>query len=280
MCGCAESQDRRGYVGAVVSTRARALSATSDSVERRRANDAAAPRSACVLSALLVSHELSAGCLSRRHSSQLRFSIVFLSNVEGLYTTLEDKIAAMQILFDVRSAPVEVLDWLAGWFGVALDPSWDEARRRMFISHAIDFFQYRGTIRGLTMALHLALDDCADENIFNQSVALQISVEPIRIVERYLTRTLPGVIFGDPSEATGPRAGVLTSSWQPAQGRANLNQRYAEVLGRPRSSALQFPCRRRSGKRDLETVFQRRSGSFPRQLPNTQRGKLFCKVDT
>ena len=162
----------------------------------------------------------------------------FLANVEGMYTTIEDKIAAMQILFDVRSAPVEVLDWLAGWFGVALDPSWDEARRRMFISHATDFFQYRGTIRGLTMALHLALDECADENIFKACCTAN-QREPIRIVERYLTRTLPGVIFGDPSEATGPRAGVLTSSWQPAQGRANLNQRYAQATGA--SGIAQYP---------------------------------------
>ncbi|HSK62846.1 MAG TPA: phage tail protein, partial [Pyrinomonadaceae bacterium] len=176
----------------------------------------------------------------------------FLSNVEGMYTTLEDKIAAMQILFDVRSAPAEVLDWLAGWFGVALDPSWDEARRRMFIAHAIDFFQYRGTIRGLTMALHLALDECADENIFKACCTAN-QREPIRIVERYLTRTLPGVIFGDPSEATGPRAGALTSSWVPAQGRANLNQRYAEVVGQtPGAAVVEFPLIAPTNEADSE----------------------------
>lgn len=165
----------------------------------------------------------------------------FLANVEGMYTTLEDKIAAMQILFDVRSAPAEVLDWLASWFGVALDPSWDEARRRMFIAHAMEFFQYRGTIRGLTMALHLALDECANENIFTACCTAN-QREPIRIVERYLTRTLPGVIFGDPSQATGPRAGVLTPSWQPQQGRANLNQRYAEAIGpTPGVAIVQYP---------------------------------------
>lgn len=152
----------------------------------------------------------------------------FLSNVEGLYTTLEDKIAAAQILFDVRSAPREVLDWLAGWFGVALDPSWDEARRRMFIAHAMEFFQYRGTIRGLTMALHLALDKCADENIFGEGSKRP---EEIRVVERYRTRTLPGVIFGDSTQATGLRAVEVAASWRPDQGRANLNQRYATATG-------------------------------------------------
>jgi phage tail-like protein len=166
----------------------------------------------------------------------------FLSNVEGLYTTLEDKIAAAQILFDVRSAPPDVLDWLAGWFGVALDPSWDEARRRMFITHAMDFFQYRGTIRGLTMALHLALDKCADENIFSQDNTKK-RIEPIRIVERYRTRTLPGVIFGDTTQATGLRDVAVSTTWSPEQGRANLNERYLTALGPDADGAatIQYP---------------------------------------
>ena len=164
----------------------------------------------------------------------------FLSNVEGMFTSLEDKIAATQVLFDVRSAPRDVLDWLGGWFGVALDPSWDEARRRMFITHAMDFFQYRGTIRGLTMALHLALDKCADESIFIQNGEGK-RPEEIRIVERYRTRTLPGVIFGDTSQATGLRAVNVEPSWRPEQGRANLLERYITALGPDATAPTQYP---------------------------------------
>ncbi|HKO99543.1 MAG TPA: phage tail protein [Pyrinomonadaceae bacterium] len=149
----------------------------------------------------------------------------YLSNIEGFYTTLEDKVAAMQVLFDVRSAPAEVLDWLASWLGVALDPAWDEERRRIFIKHAMEFFQYRGTIKGLTMALQLALDPCADESIFEASTSKRRK-QDIRIVERYLTRMTPGVVFGDPTELSGPRLVQPGERWLPGHGRTNLNQRY------------------------------------------------------
>jgi phage tail-like protein len=172
----------------------------------------------------------------------------YLANVEGMYTGLEDKIATVQALFDVRSAPTEVLDWLANWFGVALDPTWDEARRRMFIRHAIDFFQYRGTRRGLTIALHLALDACADETIFQTFTATgsrgnRATAQEIRIVEKYLTLTTPGVVFGDTSEATGPRVLTVGTKWEPSQGRENLNQRYASSIdaGERTSVLVQYP---------------------------------------
>src|SRR5436190_8300234 len=158
----------------------------------------------------------------------------FLANVEGLYTTLEDKIATTQVLFDVRSAPRDVLDWLAGWFGIALDPSWDEPKRRLLIKHAMDFFQYRGTIRGLMMALHLALDSCVDETIFSDP---RRQNETIRIVERYLTRKTPAIALGDPTEQSGLRTVTPALVWQPAQGGANLRQRYSAFIDPASSSA-------------------------------------------
>jgi len=153
----------------------------------------------------------------------------FLANFEGFYTTIEDKIAAVQMLFDVRSAPPDALDWLSNWFGVALDPAWTEDKRRLFISHAVDFFQYRGTARGLRIALRLVIDSCADESIFDAQTSEEKARDPIRIVERFLTRRTPEIIPSDfVEEENLPRLTQETSRWTPKQGADALHQRYRE----------------------------------------------------
>ncbi len=155
----------------------------------------------------------------------------FLSNFEGLFTSLEDKVAAAQMLFDVRSAPTEALDWLAGWFGLALDPAWDDARRRLFIKHAPTFFQARGTVRGLRWALRLALDDCPSDEIFDESCPTRARAGGIRIVERYRTRQTPGVVLGDPTGGAQKGYKPGATRWRPEQGRNALNALYREFLG-------------------------------------------------
>lgn len=164
----------------------------------------------------------------------------FLANFEGFYTTIEERIAAAQMLFDVRSAPTDALDWLANWFGVALDPAWTEEKRRLFISHAVEFFQYRGTLRGLRIALRLVLDSCADETIFDFQTSEQKRRDPIRIVERYLTRQTPELIPADSAEEQNlPRITRQTDKWQPKQGADVLHQRYREKF--ENKPDLKFP---------------------------------------
>ena len=163
----------------------------------------------------------------------------FLANPEGTLTTLEDKIASVQMLFDPASAPAQELDWLAQWFGIALDPQWDDRRRRLFLKNGMKFFQYRGTVRGLQMALNLVLDGCADASVFADMPAAK-RPQSIRIVERFRMRTMPGVLVGDPSAGLLP-ARTATARWRPDQGGFALhqlfNQKRDEVLDKQDSAA-------------------------------------------
>ena len=172
----------------------------------------------------------------------------FLANLEGLYTSLEDKIAAVQVLFDVRSAPADALEWLAGWYGVALDPVWDETKRRLFIKHAMFFFQYRGTMHGLELALRLVSDECVEDEAFTEAAAAAAASSgaySIRVVERYRTRRVPGVVFGDPTGANAPRLVEPQGRWQPSQGSEALHALYRESLGLAAGEV--YPVKRPAG---------------------------------
>ncbi len=152
----------------------------------------------------------------------------FLANIEGVYTTLEGKIEQVQTLFDVRTTTAEYLDWLAGWFGVALDPGWNERRRRLFLSHAFELFNQRGTLAGLIRAIRLATDPCPDDTLFEEDVFE--ARNSVRIVERFFTRSTPGVVYGDPTDVTLPGLAAPTSDWTPEHGAAPLHQRYRDYL--------------------------------------------------
>jgi phage tail-like protein len=150
----------------------------------------------------------------------------YLANIEGLATSIEDRIACAQVLLSPRTAPSDAVDWLASWLGLALDPMWDERRRRLFLAHAMEFYAARGTIRGIDIALRFVLDQCVTGSAFDypQPPALRRA----RIVESFRTRTTPGVVFGDTGELV-PSAGLAVGDrWDPTKGRDALISAYAD----------------------------------------------------
>ena len=94
----------------------------------------------------------------RRDPVSAAFVERWLANPEGVFTALEDRLAAVHCLFDARSVPVAMLDWLGSWFGLALTDGWSERRKRLLLRHADQIFRERGTPAGLMRALRLAVD--------------------------------------------------------------------------------------------------------------------------
>jgi phage tail-like protein len=196
----------------------------------------------------------------REQAASASFLDRFLANVEGFSTTLEDKIAAVQMLFDVRSAPPNTLAWLASWFGVAVDPAWDDTRRRLFIAHVMEFFQYRGTIRGLHMALRLIFEECPDDTIFTDPLTARSRAGAVRIVETFRSRRTPAVVFGDPTAQSGLRETATADRWLSTHGREALHQRYTEALmdaGIIQGEQREFPLHPSPEESTVWTAFAR-----------------------
>ncbi len=163
------------------------------------------------------------------------FTERFLANMEGINTSIEDRIKQTQALFDPRCAPDATLKWLAGWFDVALDPNWKEWRSRLFIKHTMDFFRWRGTVHGLRLALSLAFENCLTDMSFDDPNPDQAHLHSIRIVEAYLTRKVGAAVAGDPEseDSSGFRTIKLESLWSPKEDNDVLLERYAKFLGQP-----------------------------------------------
>jgi phage tail-like protein len=108
----------------------------------------------------------------------------YLTLFSGVLEELEGKADARSALIDARSAPAEILPWLASFLGLVLDERWPTATRRALIEEATWLFRFRGTIPGLTRFLEI-----------------YTGVRVI-IIEKFRARGLGGAILGDPSGLT------------------------------------------------------------------------------
>ncbi|HEX6661855.1 MAG TPA: phage tail protein [Sphingomicrobium sp.] len=166
----------------------------------------------------------------------------FLANFEGFNTALEDRIATAETLFDPRTVPAEMIDWLAGWFDIAIDTRWDEQRRRLFLGNAAQYFAWRGTVRALQLALKLALSEKIEERDFQLDVPTVVRPGGIQIVESF--RRMPNLRRFSPfaaGKAPGPREHGLDSLWSPEEGSAGLWARFTKVEGAKTASSAPFP---------------------------------------
>lgn len=167
----------------------------------------------------------------------------FLANMEGIDTVAEGRIAAAQALFDTRIAPAETLDWLAGWYDMALDPRWDENRKRLFVRNAARFFGWRGTARGIKAALRLAFDSAPGDGLFALEQQQCEPANGVRLVEGFTSRSPLPAWPAARAETDGslPTQDQASTTWSPAEGAQGLARRWA--LATTGAVPAQLPAR-------------------------------------
>lgn len=74
---------------------------------------------------------------------------------EAILTPIEWQIDNFDLYLDPGTAPVGFLAWMAGWFDVAFDPSWDEGQRRQLLEEAHRIYARRGTKWALSRVLEI-----------------------------------------------------------------------------------------------------------------------------
>lgn len=102
----------------------------------------------------------------------------YLALFDGLLNELEARAAFREVLLDPYATPDDMLPWLAGLLGMALDERWPVERRRDLISWTAWLFRFRGTVMGLRKFLELYLGEA-----------------PI-ILEQYRLRGMGGAVLG------------------------------------------------------------------------------------
>jgi len=163
----------------------------------------------------------------------------FLANVEGFFTVDEGRIERTPALFDTRTVGFEYMDWLASWLGLTLDLSWDERKRRLFLSHAPQYYRERGTKAGLERSIRLTLEPCPDDSLFDvptcscaacTAKANRNAFFTVRIVEKFLTRQPPGISFSSEAQISGPGAADPGTGWNASFGAETANQDFRNFL--------------------------------------------------
>ena len=113
-------------------------------------------------------------------------------NFEGVLTGIEDRVANAYLLTLPETTTSSGLDWLASWTGLQFDDALDEEQKRELIRLSAHINRWRGTLRGLKLALE-------------KSTRGGISSGRIVVLEDFrLRRTFASIIGADLDDADDP----------------------------------------------------------------------------
>ncbi|MEO1338000.1 MAG: phage tail protein, partial [Myxococcota bacterium] len=104
------------------------------------------------------------------------------------------------LLTDPTVAPASALPWLGSWLGLTLAESIAPEQRRQAVARAMELYQWRGTLRGLALALDLATAGMA-------------TAGDLVVVEQFrLRRTFATILGADLADEEDPLTAGLVDS--------------------------------------------------------------------
>jgi phage tail-like protein len=115
---------------------------------------------------------------------------------------------------DPMTSPEDMLEWLSGWVGVALDHTWPVERRRAFVASAVELFRLRGTATGL--AAHVAIFSDGEVEVVESGAAGWSSKADAAVPGSAVPDLLVRVKVADPKAIDAARLDSLVAAAKPA----------------------------------------------------------------
>ncbi|MCA9875935.1 MAG: phage tail protein I [Anaerolineales bacterium] len=124
-----------------------------------------------------------------RAGGEKSFMVRFLALLESILAPLEWTVDNFDLFLDPKTAPVGFLPWLANWYDLTFDESWDEAAQRTLLTEAYLIYRRRGTAWALRRLLEIYTGRTVE--IDDQNVNLDDFTFAVRIAgsEREMSRT-------------------------------------------------------------------------------------------
>jgi phage tail-like protein len=142
------------------------------------------------------------------------FAQRMLSGLDAVIAPVYSVLDNFAAYLDPAITPEDFLAWLAGWVGIVLDESWDQARRRAIVARAVELYRMRGTAAGLAGQVEIQTGG-AVEIMENGATAWSVdpggampgSPEPLVVVR---------VMVPDPKSIDAIKLDALVASAKPA----------------------------------------------------------------
>jgi phage tail-like protein len=107
------------------------------------------------------------------------FCVRFTQGLDPVLAPVLSTIDNLDAYVDPWLTPPDFLDWLAGWFGLELDATWPEERRRALVANALELARWRGTVVGLALLVELYTGAPAEINDGGATISSDDPDEPL-----------------------------------------------------------------------------------------------------